>query len=399
MKFLKELRISLVGNIRDYGMYFALAAITILFTILTGGLFISPNNIFNIIVQTGYIGVMAVGMTLIIVIRHIDLSVGSVLGFASAVAAVLMLKTGANSGLALITAIGFGILAGGITGMLVANVGIPAFVASLAGMFIYRGMMFQVLSANGGAAVRFKSPFIDAVGNGAIPRLFEIGPYAGSTIIIGLILILLNVYFQMKRRKEQKNYGFDIDSNGLFIIKLSFISIIIISFTLQLASGRGFPVTLIILGIVVGIYHYVTTKTVLGRHIYAVGGNPEAAELSGIDVKKITLIVFASMGLLAGLAGFMYAARLNSATLTAGRGLELFAIAGAFVGGVSAAGGIGKITGSMIGALVIMSLSNGMQMLGVATDTKDIVIGVVLVLAVIFDIKTRNINKKMIVED
>lgn len=394
MNFIKELKTSLVSNIRDYGMYLALAIITVLFTILTGGLFISPNNIYNIIIQTGYIGVLAVGMTLVIVIRHIDLSVGSVLGFASAVSAILMLKTGVDSGVALLIALAFGALAGSITGTLVAWVGIPAFVASLAGMFIYRGMMFQVLSSNGGAAVRFKDPFIDAVGNGAIPRLFEIGPYAGLTTLIGLLFIALFIYGQFRNRKIQQNYEFKVDSFALFISKLSFVSIIILLFTLQLAVGRGFPVTLVVVGIVIAIFHFVTTKTVLGRHIYAVGGNPEAAELSGIDVKKITVIVFAAMGLLAGLAGFMYAARLNSATLTAGRGLELFAIAGAFVGGVSAAGGIGKITGSIIGALVIMSLSNGMQMLGVATDTKDIVIGVVLVLAVIFDIYTRNINKE-----
>lgn len=394
MSFLKELRHSLVSNIRDYGMYVALAVITILFTILTDGLFISPNNVYNIIIQTGYIGVMAVGMTLVIVIRHIDLSIGSVLGFASAVSAVLMLKTGINSVTALMIALAFGTIAGIITGTLVARVGIPAFVASLAGMFIYRGMMFQVLSANGGAAVRFKSDFIDAIGNGAIPRLFEIGPYAGLTTLIGIFFVVLYVFNQFKYRKVQQNYQFKVDSFLLFMVKNTFISVIILLFTLQLAAGRGFPVTLGVLALVVAIFHFVTTKTVLGRHIYAVGGNPEAAELSGIDVKKITIIVFAAMGLLAGLAGFMYAARLNSATLTAGRGLELFAIAGAFVGGVSAGGGIGKVTGSIIGALVIMSLSNGMQMLGVATDTKDIVIGIVLVLAVVFDIYTRNINKE-----
>lgn len=394
MDFINELKTSLVSNIRDYGMYLALAIITVFFTILTDGLFISPNNIYNIIIQTGYIGVMAVGMTLVIVIRHIDLSIGSVLGFASAVSAILMLKTDINSGVALLIALAFGALAGTITGTLVAKVGIPAFVASLAGMFIYRGMMFQVLSANGGAAVRFKGPFINAIGNGAIPRLFEIGPYAGLTTLIGLLLIALYVYNQFKNRKVQENYGFKVDSFALFITKIAFVSTIVLLFTLQLAKGRGFPVTLGVVGIVVAVYHFVTTQTVLGRHIYAVGGNPEAAELSGIDVKKITIIVFASMGLLAGLAGFMYAARLNSATLTAGRGLELFAIAGAFVGGVSAGGGIGKVTGSIIGALVIMSLSNGMQMLGVATDTKDIVIGSVLVLAVVFDIYTRNINKE-----
>jgi putative multiple sugar transport system permease protein len=375
-------------------MYLALAIITVLFTILTDGLFISPNNIYNIIIQTGYIGVMAVGMTLVIVIRHIDLSIGSVLGFASAVSAILMLKTGINSVTALLIALAFGALAGTITGLLVARIGIPAFVASLAGMFIYRGMMFQVLSVNGGAAVRFKDSFIDAIGNGAIPRLFEIGPYAGLTVVIGVLFIALFIYGQIKNRKVQLNYKFEVDSFALFMIKLVFVSVIILLFTLQMAIGRGFPVTLAVVGIVIAIFHFVTTKTVLGRHIYAVGGNPEAAELSGIDVKKITIIVFAAMGLLAGLAGFMYAARLNSATLTAGRGLELFAIAGAFVGGVSAGGGIGKITGSIIGALVIMSLSNGMQMLGVATDTKDIVIGVVLVLAVVFDIYTRNIKHK-----
>lgn len=394
MNFFKELKMSLVSNIRDYGMYFALAVIVVLFTYLTRGRFISPNNIYNIIIQTGYIGVMAVGMTLVIVIRHIDLSVGSILGCASAVSAIIMLTMGASSIMALFVAMAFGVVAGIITGVLVARVGIPAFVASLAGMFIYRGLMFQALSANGGSAVRFKSDFIDAVGNGAIPRLFEIGPYAGLTVVIGLLLIAFFIYNQAKYRKVQKNYGFSVDSNALFLFKLAAVAIIILVFTLQLAAGRGFPVTLVILGMVVGIYHFITTNTVLGRHIYAVGGNPEAAELSGIDVKKITIIVFASMGLLAGLAGFMYAARLNSATLTAGRGLELFAIAGAFVGGVSAAGGVGRVTGSMIGALVIMSLSNGMQMLGVATDTKDIVIGIVLVLAVIFDIKTRDIKVK-----
>ncbi|NCB42617.1 MAG: sugar ABC transporter permease [Clostridia bacterium] len=385
---------SLVSNIRDYGMYFALAFIVVLFTYLTRGLFISPNNIYNIIIQTGYIGVMAVGMTLVIVIRHIDLSVGSILGCASAVSAIIMLTMGASSIVALFVAMAFGLVAGIITGVLVAKVGMPAFVASLAGMFIYRGLMFQALSANGGSAVRFKSAFIDAVGNGAIPRLFEIGPYAGLTVLIGVGLIAFLIYNKAKYRRVQKNYGFSVDSNALFLLKLASVSIIILVFTLQLAAGRGFPVTLVILGFVVGLYHFITTNTVLGRHIYAVGGNPEAAELSGIDVKKITIIVFASMGLLAGLAGFMYAARLNSATLTAGRGLELFAIAGAFVGGVSAAGGVGRVTGSMIGALVIMSLSNGMQMLGVATDTKDIVIGIVLVLAVIFDIKTRDIKAK-----
>jgi len=393
VNFIKELKESLIHNIRDYGMYMALAVIVTLFTILTDGLFISSNNIFNIIIQTGYIGVMAVGMTLVIVIRHIDLSVGSVLGFASATSAILMLKLGVNSVTALLVALAFGALAGLITGTLVARVGIPAFVASLAGMFIYRGAMFQVLSANGGAAVKFKSPFISAIGNGAIPRVFEVGPYAGLTLVVGLLMIAAYAYRQFTNRKVQQNYNFAVDSFPLFIVKLAFVATIILWFTLKMAEGRGFPVTLAIVGLVVGLYHFMTTKTTLGRHIYAVGGNPEAAELSGIDVKKITIIVFISMGLLAGLAGFMYAARLNSATLTAGRGLELFAIAGAFVGGVSANGGVGKVTGSIIGALVIMSLANGMQMLGVATDTKDIVIGAVLVLAVIFDVYTRKLNK------
>lgn len=393
MNFINELKASLIHNIRDYGMYMALAVIVTLFTILTDGLFISSNNIFNIIIQTGYIGVMAVGMTLVIVIQHIDLSVGSVLGFASAASAILMLKFGVGSFTALLIAMAFGAFAGLITGTLVARVGIPAFVASLAGMFIYRGAMFQVLSVNGGAAVKFKSPFISAIGNGAIPRVFEVGPYAGLTLVIGLAMIAAYIYRQFSNRKIQQNYNFEVDSFALFMVKLTFVSAIILWFTLKMAEGRGFPVTLAIVGLVVALYHFMTTKTTLGRHIYAVGGNPEAAELSGIDVKKITIIVFMSMGLLAGLAGFMYAARLNSATLTAGRGLELFAIAGAFVGGVSANGGVGKVTGSIIGALVIMSLSNGMQMLGVATDTKDIVIGTVLVLAVIFDVYTRNLDK------
>lgn len=396
-RFVNDLKLTLRNNIRDYGMFIALAVIFIVFTITTGGLFILPNNIFNLIQQTGYIAVLAVGMTLVIVIRHIDLSVGSIAGFVGALSAILLAQYGVP-GLAIIPiALVVGLLAGLVTGFLVAKVRIPAFVASLAGMFIYRGFMFQTLSKTG--TVGLKDPIIKAIGSGSIPEIFRfevgnLGSFHFLTVVLGVAAVVLFIYSEFRNRKVKQKYEFEVLSKPLFIMKLLFISAIVLALTYILANDKGFSWTFVIVIIVVTIYHFITTKTVLGRHIYAVGGNPEAAELSGISVPFITLVVFGSMGLLSGLSGIMYAARLNSATLTAGTGFELLAIAGAFVGGTSASGGVGKVTGSIIGAFVMMSLTNGMNMMSFGPHIKDIVSGIVLVAAVIFDVYTRNMTKK-----
>ena len=379
------------NNIRDYGMYIALAGIFIFFTITTGGLFVSSRNIFNLIQQTGFIAVGSIGMTLIIVIRHIDLSVGSIAGVVGAMAAVLIVSYGMPAAIALPVVLVFGALAGLLTGFLVAKVGIPAFVASLGGMFAYRGLIFNFLQSTGTLGVN--DPLIEAIGRGTIPGLATVFGMQLTSLIVGLFAIGWLIYSELNNRQKKIEYKFDVLPKNLMIIKLIFISTIIAVVTYVLGAYRGISWVLVIVGVVVFIYHFMTTKTVLGRHIFAVGGNPEASELSGISVEKITYFVFSSMGFLSALSGIMYLARLQSATFTAGEGLELQVIAGAFVGGTSAAGGIGKVTGSMIGALVMASLINGMQMLSLGSNIQNIISGVVLVLAVIFDVKTRNMKK------
>lgn len=388
--FFKDLGHVFRKNIRDYGMYIALVTIFIFFIITTSGRFILPRNIFNLIQQTGYIAVMAVGMTLIIVIRHIDLSVGSIAGFVGAILAVLVVTFNVPVLLAIPIVIAIGLLAGLLSGYLVAKIGIPAFVATLGGMFAYKGLIFNTLQSTGTLGIN--DPIIKALGSGTIPSIAIIGGFHLLTIILGVVAIVLFIFSEIKTRKERIKYRFEVLSTNLFIAKLAFIGLIVMAITLLLASYKGFSWTLIIVLVVVAVYHFLTNKTVLGRHIYAVGGNPDAAELSGISVKKITYIVFGSMGLLSALGGIMFLARLSSATFTAGEGLELSVIAAAFVGGTSAAGGVGKVTGSIIGALVMASLINGMQMMSLGSNVQNIVSGIILVSAVIFDVKTRNMK-------
>lgn len=391
MKFFKDLLLVLRNNIRDYGMYIALITIFLFFTINTGGLFLNSRNIFNLIQQTGYIAVMSVGMTLVIVIRHIDLSVGSIAGFVGAVLAVLLVTYDMNIWVAIPIVLIIGLFAGVLTGYLVAKVGIPAFVASLGGMFAFRGLIFNTLQSTG--TLGLNDPVIEAIGQGTIPEIARVGGMHLLTLIIGVLGVLLFIYSELKNRIEKEKYEFKVLPMDLFISKLIFFSAAILGITVLLAQYKGFSYTLLIVLVVVAIYHIITNKTVLGRHVYAVGGNPDAAELSGISVAKITFFVFGSMGFLSALGGIMFLARLNSATFTAGEGLELAVIAGAFVGGTSAAGGVGKVTGSVIGALVMASLINGMQMMSLGSNLQNIVSGVVLVLAVIFDVKTRNMKQ------
>lgn len=391
MKFFKDLLLVLRNNIRDYGMYIALIVIFIFFTISTSGLFLNPRNIFNLIQQTGYIAVMSVGMTLVIVIRHIDLSVGSIAGFVGAVLAVLLVTYDMNIWVSIPIVLIVGLFAGLLTGYLVAKVGIPAFVASLGGMFAFRGLIFNTLQSTG--TLGLDDPVIDAIGQGTLPEIARVNDMHLLTLILGVLAIVLFIYSEVKNRKEKQKYEFKVLPTDLFISKLVFLSAALLGITVLLAQYKGFSYTLIIVLVVVAIFHIITNKTVLGRHIYAVGGNPEAAELSGISVSKITFFVFGAMGFLSALGGIMFLARLNSATFTAGEGLELAVIAGAFVGGTSAAGGVGKVTGSVIGALVMASLINGMQMMSLGSNLQNIVSGVVLVLAVIFDVKTRNMKK------
>ncbi len=389
---LKNLSAAIKENIRDYGMYIALAVIMIIFTNLTDGLFLTPRVISDLIDMTGYIAVLSVGMTLVIVIRHIDLSVGYIAGFLGAIAAILSSKFGLPIWLIIPMVLILGALVGTFwTGTLVANLKIPAFVATLAAMTIFRGLLIRVTNST---TIFTGNDAFNAIGNGFIPDIADIEGLHLLTILVGLALVVVFVVLEVFNRRKQIAYKLHVSNLPVFILKLAFVSLVVMYFVWKLASFKGLSYTAIIVGVVVAVYGFITKNTTLGRHIYAVGGNPEAAELSGISVKFITYVVFGSMGMLAGLSGILFTARLQSATPTAGMGFELDAIAGAFVGGTSASGGIGKVTGSIIGALVMASLTKGMDLMNVGVSYQYIIRGLVLVAAVVFDVKTRNMHKK-----
>ncbi|WP_088014138.1 sugar ABC transporter permease [Gottfriedia acidiceleris] len=390
MNFFQEAGMLLKKNIREYGMYIALAVIMLVFTLNTDGLFMSSRNLSDLINMTGYVAVLAVGMTLVIVIRHIDLSVGFVAGFLGAVVA-LFLTHGMPVWISIIAVLVFGVIIGLINGFFVANLGIPSFVVSLAGMLIFKGLLLMSLVKTGTIIVSNES--FKAIGNGYIPSLGDLNGLHVSTLLIGAISIILLIWSDFKKRSVNIKYGFEVLSMPMQIIKLLFISGIIGYISYILAGYQGISWTAVIMFIVVAVYHFITTRTPLGRHIYAVGGNPEAAQLSGISVKKITYIVFGSMSMLAALSGVLFTARLASASPQAGTMFELDAIAAAYVGGVSAAGGVGKVTGTIIGAFVMASLTSGMNLMGIDISYQYIIRGAVLVLAVVFDVMTRNKGK------
>lgn len=387
MNLFNEAKSLLKVNIREYGMYIALFVIMLTFTILTDGLFMSSRNISNLLDQTGYIAVLAVGMTLVIVIREIDLSVGFVAGFLGAIAAILLSQAGVPFYLTIPIILVLGIVVGMFNGVLVAKFGIPSFVASLAGMLIFRGALLQVTEKTG--TIIIKDDNFNAIGNGFIPSIAEVGGLHLLSLILGALAIILYISSEINKRKNKIKYQFDVVSKGIFTIQLIFVSAIIAYVTWILAGYNGFSWTVVIVLLIVALYHFISTKTVLGRHIYAVGSNPEAAHLTGINVKKITYIVFGSMGMLAALSGILYTSRLQSATTTAGTLFELDAIAAAYVGGVSSAGGVGKVTGAVIGAVVMASLTSGMNLLGVGISYQYMIRGGVLAAAVIFDVMTR----------
>jgi putative multiple sugar transport system permease protein len=390
MSFINDLQKVLKQNIREYGMFIALFVIWVIFAILTDGIFISSRNISNLLNQTGYIAVLGVGMTLVIVIRHIDLSVGFLAGFLGAVAAIAMVFWGWPVWLVLPFVLVLGLLLGFIPGFLVAKMGIPAFVATLAGWLIYRGAILVVTEETG--TIIIPNAIFNAIGNGYIPDVpVAFWPEVHKlTLLVGLVAIVLYIIGEVNSRRKKIAYDFDVLPMNMFIMKLVFVSAIVGGMTWVLSGFNGFSWTVVVMLAVVAIYHFVTTRTVLGRHIYAVGGNPEAAELSGVNVKKITYVVFGQMGMLSALSGILFASRLQSATTTAGTLFELDAIAAAFVGGVSAAGGVGKVTGALIGALVMASLTSGMNLMSIGISYQYMVRGVVLAAAVIFDVATRN---------
>lgn len=378
------------ANIRQYGMFIALFVIMMIFNILTHGTFVSARNLTNLYLQTGYIAVLAVGMVLIIVAGHIDLSVGSIAAFTGAIAAILQVKMGMSTPVAIIITLSVGAVIGMWQGFWVAYRHVPAFIVTLAGMLIFRG---AVIGITKGQTI---GPFHESFNKINVGYLADIAAIPGVhllSVIIGVVAVLGYIALQMHQRKIRKSYGFDVLPGHYFIGQLALVGGLIMAFILSMALYKGIPYTVFIVVAFVALYTFITTKTPLGRHIYALGGNLEAARLSGIDVKKTVFLVFTSMGTLAAMSGIMFSARLNAAAPSAGNLFELDAIAASFIGGASASGGIGSVTGAIIGALVMASINNGMSLLNMDISYQYMIKGTVLLLAVWFDISTRNKSK------
>lgn len=387
---LQEITRLFTANIGQYFMFIALIFIMVFFAFTTNKVFISSRNLSNLLNQMGYIAVLAVGMTLVIIIRHIDLSVGYLAGFLGAFSAIAMTRWGLPVYAVIPAVLILGVLSGLLTSTPIAKLRVPAFVSTMAAGLIFRGALLLVTMGTG--TIIIKDKIFNAIGNGFIPDIPDFGFLDNNhkiTLLIGVIAIIFAIISAINSRKKKISYNFEVLPMYLFIPQLILTSVVIGYIAWLLSGYNGISWSLVIMMLVVALFQFITLKTPLGRHIFAVGGNPEAAELSGISVPNITFIVFGAMGFLSALSGIMYASRLQSATTTAGLGFETDAIAAAFVGGVSASGGVGSITGSIVGALVMMSLTSGMNLMGIDISVQYIVRGAVLVLAVIVDLATR----------
>jgi putative multiple sugar transport system permease protein len=370
-------------NLRQSGIFIAFVAIVGLFTWLTDGILLSPGNVTNIVLQYSYILILAIGMLIVIVGGHIDLSVGSVVALTGSVSAVLVIKNGQPWWVGVLAALAVGLAVGCWQGFWVAYVGIPAFIVTLAGMLLFRGMTLRVLDNVS------LSPFPH--GYQQIAGGFLNGFLGGQgidvfTLVIAAVAVLGYVVSQFRQRAGRIRYQQVVETMPIFVTKLVLVAVVVMAFAYQLARSRGLPIVLIILGVLIMVYTIITTKTVFGRHVYAIGGNLSAAQLSGVKVQKVNFWIFVNMGFLAAVAGAVYSSRSNSAQPQAGNMFELDAIAACFIGGASTTGGVGRVTGAVVGGLIMGVMSNGMQLMGIDQSVQQMVKGLVLLLAVAFDI-------------
>lgn len=392
-----SVRAVIQSNLRDYGLVVALLAIMVFFQFATNGTLFKPVNLTNIVLQNSYIIIMALGMLLVIVGGHIDLSVGSVSGFVGAVAAILMVEYDFNPLVAGIVCLGVGALIGASQGFWIAYLKIPSFIVTLAGMLVFKGLSLAIL---GGRSVGPFPPEFQMLSAGFIPDIFgpitipqgEAAPITlhTTTLVIGIAIVLAIVYFSLTSRASRERHGYQAEPFALFAIKTAIIGALILFFTYTLASYKGIPNVMVVMSILIAVFVFITRMTTLGRRIYALGGNAKAAQLSGIKTERLTFYIFVIMGVLSALAGLIFAARLNTATPKAGQGFELDVIAAVFIGGASMAGGVGQVAGAVIGAFIMGVMNNGMSIMGVNIDWQQVIKGLVLLGAVVFDVYNKN---------
>lgn len=379
----------LTSRLRQIGIFLALIVIVLLFQVLTDGRLLTAGNVSNIIVQNSYILILAIGMVMIIIAGHIDLSVGSVAAFVGAMTGVMTQDWGLPWWVAILLGLLVGALVGVWQGFWVAYIGIPAFIVTLAGMLLFRGLTQIVLGNT--QITPFPDEYRQLGGGYLFPELFPAAtsPAEWITVGLGLLALVMFIASQLRGRMKRAKLNLETEPTWWFIVKVAFGAglILFLTYLLGLADGsRGTPIVLIVLGVLVVVYTAVMNRSVFGRHIYAVGGNRHAADLSGIQSRKIDFYLFVNMGVLAALAGIIFTGRLNSAGPGAGYLFELDAIAAAFIGGAAVQGGVGTVIGAITGGLIMGVLNNGMSLLGVSTDYQQFIKGLVLLLAVAFDV-------------
>lgn len=370
-------------NLHDYGLLISLVSIMAFFQFMTNGTLLQPLNLTNLILQNSYIVVMALGMLLVIVAGHIDLSVGSVSGFVGALAAVLMVEYHMHFVPAALLCLLVGALIGAAQGYWVAFFKIPSFIVTLAGMLVFKGLALVVLQ--GASVGPFPAEF-QLLSTGFIPD-----PFAGDglrilSLVIGLAMALALLIFKVRGRAGRAKHGMANEPYVFFLLKNLVFAAMIAAFSYLLSSYRGLPNVLVVMLLLMLVYDFVTSKTTIGRRVYALGGNEKAARLSGINTERLTFLTFVNMGVLAALAGLIFAARLNTATPKAGLGFELDVIAACFIGGASASGGVGKVLGAVIGAFIMGVMNNGMSIMGIGIDYQQVIKGLVLLAAVCVDV-------------
>ena len=371
-------------------MLFALVVVTVFFAITTSGTLLVPQNVTNLIAQNGYVVVLAVGMLMCILTGgNIDLSIGSVVALVGALAGTLIVNSGVNMWLAILICLAAGILIGVWQGFWIAFIRIPAFIVTLAGMLLWRGVALIVL--NGLTISPFPSHYLNLF-NSYIPDRFG-GQINITALVIGFLLCVIFIGTQFVGRLNKKNKGYQLENMGLLLVKIITTCAIILTMAYTLAKHKGIPTILILLAVVVMIYSYFTTRTVPGRYLYAVGGNEKAAKLSGINTNKVLFLAYVNMSFLSAVVALMCVARFNSAAPTAGTNYELDAIGACFIGGASAYGGIGTVAGVVIGAVFMGVLNNGMSIMGVDSNTQKAVKGLVLLAAVAFDVISKKRSK------
>ena len=378
-------------NLRQYGILAALAIIILLFQLLTSGRLLLPGNINNLIQQNAYVLILAVGMVIVIIGGHIDLSVGSVVAMVGAITAISMTQWGLPWWGAVILALVVGALVGAWQGFWVAFVGIPAFIVTLAGMLLFRGLTLVFLS--GGTINALPAEF-NAIGGGWLPELFgSIGEGRGSrdifTLVLGVVAVAALLIQQFRARAKQKKLELVTEGSLSFWVKIVIAGIAILALAWQLSGYRGTPIILVIVGVLILVFTFVLNRSVFGRHVYAIGGNLFAAQMSGVKTSWVNFFIFVNMGTLAGLAGVVTTARAGGAVASAGQSFELDAIAAVFIGGAAVTGGVGTVIGAVIGALIMGVLNMGLSILSVDAAWQQAIKGLVLLLAVAFDVLSK----------